>query len=180
MKKQQLQQQPHHHHHPQGPSINQQHQLQKESNQQQNYLQASYQQQQPNQPGLTNSNFQANGVNNGSGLGCYPGSGATSQNPTAFASSTGKLHTMNHQNNGNLVITSPTNQQHPNITSLPSVVQQGKRVPTNRLETTMVSTSSSMVDHINVGITPTDVKMIQADDINSSGMNLINNIDLLY
>lgn len=161
LKKQQQQTQPqthHHHHHHQGPSNNLQHQQKQEPQslaQPMHYYQASYQQRQ--YPSATSSHSHPNDLNNGSAN--FTSGYSSSQ----FTSASTKPVRKNNTSNG-----ISTNHQFQNVTTQPPI--QGKRVAPNRLENTVVSTTTTVAHQIDVGTIPSEAKILTSEELNASGM----------
>ena len=179
-KQQQLnQQQPHHHH--QGPSSNQQHQMKKEpqsSNRQQAYNQVEYHQQKhqiQQQTGLTNHSMAANNSRNGSASYStgYPipnvSSSTASTSPATYI---GKNQFQENGSNTANVSMATINTSHPpNSISQQPPAAMVKRVAPNRLDPSAVSGTSVGIEPINIGVTPTDIKLLS--DMGSSGIVLM-------
>ena len=182
LKKQQQQNQQQLHHH-QGPSSNQQQQMMKDpqslNRQQASFNQVDYhlqkqqnQQHQHIQPDVNNSSVVPNNRNNGSANFSSPYSvpnASSSIARTSSAAMTGKNH---FQENGcnvtNISVAKMNTSQPSNTASQQPSSAIGKRIAPNRLDPNTVSGNTMGIEPINIGVTPTDIKLLS--DMSSSGI----------
>ena len=182
LKKQQQQNQQQLHHH-QGPSSNQQQQMMKDpqslNRQQASFNQVDYhlqkqqnQQHQHIQPDVNNSSVVPNNRNNGSANFSSPYSvpnASSSIARTSSAAMTGKNH---FQENGcnvtNVSVAKMNTSQPSNTASQQPSSAIGKRIAPNRLDPNTVSGNTMGIEPINIGVTPTDIKLLS--DMSSSGI----------
>ena len=182
LKKQQQQNQQQLHHH-QGPSSNQQQQMIKDpqsvNRQQASFNQVDYhlqkqqnQQHQHIQPDVNNISQVPNNLNNGSANFSSPYSvpnvlSSIARTPSAVM--TGKNHFQENGGNVTNVSVATMNDSQPsNTTSQEPSSAIGKRIAPNWLDPNTVSGNTMGIEPINIGVTPTDIKLLS--DMSSSGI----------